>query len=193
MTDWLEPPQLPPLTGDERFGGVDASVRDFWAFAMSDLRTNNVRGYLAEFLVARAVGAGGPRVEWDAYDVVTPSGVTVEVKSAAYLQRWRQQRLSSISFGSLRARTWTPEAGYAPEADYHADAYVFALHTARAHDELDPLELSQWRFHVLGRQAVAATSQSSIGLATLARLGAVEVAYDELAAAIEAAAVRQRP
>ena len=50
-------PPAQPLSGDEHFLGLDATVRDFWAFAMSDLRMNNVRGYLAEFLVARAVGA----------------------------------------------------------------------------------------------------------------------------------------
>lgn len=44
------------------------------------LRMNNVRGDLAEFLVARAVGATGPRVEWDAYDVLAPDGTRIEVK-----------------------------------------------------------------------------------------------------------------
>lgn len=49
---------------------------------MSDLRTNNTRGYLAEYLVAKAVGATTCRVEWDTYDVLTPEGPRVEVKSA---------------------------------------------------------------------------------------------------------------
>ena len=53
--EWIRPPRLEPLRGDEAFRGVKATVQDFWAFAMSDLRTNNVRGYLAEFLVAKAV------------------------------------------------------------------------------------------------------------------------------------------
>ena len=56
----------------ERFAGLDATVTDFWRFALSDLRMNNARGYLAEFLVAQAVGATGPRVEWDTYDVLAP-------------------------------------------------------------------------------------------------------------------------
>src|SRR3954470_18321824 len=53
----LEPPAARVLSGAESFHGLDASVLDFWRFAMNDLRTNNVRGYLAEFLVARAVGS----------------------------------------------------------------------------------------------------------------------------------------
>ncbi|SPT53188.1 Uncharacterised protein [Actinomyces bovis] len=31
-----------------------------------------------EFLVAQAVGATGPRVEWDPYEVITPDGTTIE-------------------------------------------------------------------------------------------------------------------
>ena len=51
-----QPAAAPGLRGDEAFVGVDAQVLDFWRFAMSDLRMNNTRGYLAEFLVARALG-----------------------------------------------------------------------------------------------------------------------------------------
>lgn len=43
-----------PLTGDERFTQLDATMRDFWRYAIPDLRMNAVRGHLAEFLVARA-------------------------------------------------------------------------------------------------------------------------------------------
>ena len=79
MSHWLQrPPQRPPLAGHEEFVGMDATVQDFWRFAMSDLRMNNTRGYLAEFLVARAVGAIGQRVEWDAYDVLAPFGARIE-------------------------------------------------------------------------------------------------------------------
>lgn len=61
---------------------------------MSDLRTNNVRGYVAEFLVAQAVGADAARVEWDPWDVAAPDGTRIEVKSSGYLQAWAQTRLS---------------------------------------------------------------------------------------------------
>lgn len=80
----FEPPVAPTLSGDERFDGLAASVLDFWSFVMSDLRTNNVRGYLAEFMVARAVGSTDPRVEWDPWDVTSPDGVKIEVKISGY-------------------------------------------------------------------------------------------------------------
>jgi len=101
---WFSAPPARVLTGDEPFIGCAATVYDFWRFAMSDLLMNNVRGYLAEFLVARAVQAVGQRIEWDAFDVLTPDGVKVEVKSSAYLQVWDQRAPSRILFSGLRGR-----------------------------------------------------------------------------------------
>lgn len=188
--DWIHPPAPRALEGDERFVGVDASVRDFWAFAMSNLGTNNVRGYLAEFLVARAVGAPGVRVEWDAFDVLTPEDIRVEVKSAGYLQTWSQRRLSRISFGSMKARTWSPEAGESSEATLNADVYVFAIQTATRHEEYDVLDVGQWEFYVVPRHAIEAIGYASIGLPTLRTLTQGPVTFGELGAAVKACAVR---
>jgi hypothetical protein len=72
---------------------------DFWRWAFSDLRTNIVRGILAEFLVAQAVGDPSPlREAWDNWDVTTATSLKVEVKSSAYLQSWNQRKHSSIVF-----------------------------------------------------------------------------------------------
>lgn len=84
---WIVPPKVPEVDGTDRFIGADATVADFWKFALSDLRMNNARGYLAEFLVAKALGLQSVRrVEWDAYDLLL-DGIRVEVKSSAYLHR----------------------------------------------------------------------------------------------------------
>jgi hypothetical protein len=80
--EWIRPPKPAPPTGEERFIGLDATLRcgaGFWSFALSDLLMNNARGYLAEYLVARAVGANKLRVAWDAYDVLTSNGTGVKV------------------------------------------------------------------------------------------------------------------
>ncbi|TCN28591.1 hypothetical protein EV644_1455 [Kribbella orskensis] len=154
---------------------------------MSDLRMNNVRGYLAEFLVAKAVGATGSRIEWDAYDIFTPEGIRVEVKSAGYLQTWAQRRLSRISFGSMKGRTWAPETGESAEATLNADVYVFAIQTATCHDAYDPLDVDQWQFYVVGRAAIETTGYSSIGLPILRILSDGPVEYADLADAVRAA------
>lgn len=86
------------MSGREVIAGTSATVGGFWAWALSDLRSNTVRGMLAEY-VACAVGSRGrPRIDWDAYDVLTPRKVHVEVKSVAYLQAWGQPGQSKIIF-----------------------------------------------------------------------------------------------
>ncbi|WP_143226776.1 hypothetical protein [Actinomyces naeslundii] len=52
----IRAPKPTPLSGEEVVAGTDATVVDFWRFALSNLWMNNARGYLAEFLVAKAVG-----------------------------------------------------------------------------------------------------------------------------------------
>ena len=65
--------------------------------------------------------------------------------------------------------------------------YVFAIQTARTHEEYNPLLASQWRFHVLPKRKVEDLGQDSIGLATLERLAGPSIAYEHLSEAIKAA------
>lgn len=184
----LAPPPAPGLSGAEPFDGVDASVIDFWRFAMNDLRTNNIRGYLAEFLVARAVGSTASRVEWDPWDVTAPEGTRIEVKSSGYLQAWAQNGLSSPSFRVAPAYGWDAATGaWSREQGFHADAYVFCLHTAKTHDEYDPLAVSQWRFFVAGRKAIEDRAGVSMGLSSLATVAGEPVPYPALGEAIGSA------
>ena len=152
---------------------------------MSDLKTNNVRGYLAEFLVARAVGASTSRVEWDAWDVTSPDGVKIEVKTSGYIQAWAQNKLSVPTFRVAPAYGWDPSTGtWSQGQNYNADVYVFCLHTATSHDAYDPLDTSQWEFYVASRRAVEERTTRQMGLATLARITGDPVPYVELGAAI---------
>jgi hypothetical protein len=144
---------------------------------------------LAEFLVAQALGAATrPRIEWDAFDVVTPEGVRVEVKSSAYVQAWAQARPSSIRFGGLNGRTWDQAAGYSPAATYNAGVYVFALVVARDHNSYDPLDVTQWTYWVLSRRIVEATGQRSMAHSRVQELAGPPVAYEGLAEAVRGAA-----
>lgn len=187
---WIDAPKLPPLRGDEPFiGAGDATVLDFWRFAMSDLRTNNTRGYLAEFLVTRSLGVVAERVEWDDFDVLW-DGVKIEVKSSAYLQSWSQRRLSQIKFTGLRGRSWGDiTTGLAAEKTYKADVYVFAVHTTQQHDAYNPLDVNAWEFYVLPVAVLIGLNVDSLTLPTVARL-ATPATYDRLAGAIGAAAPR---
>ena len=148
---------------------------------MNHLRTNNIRGYLAEFLVARAVGSRSGRVEWDSWDVTAPDNTRIEVKSSGYLQAWAQKRLSVPTFRVSAAYGWDATRGeFSRQQAFNADVYVFCLHTAKTHDEYDPLNISQWKFYVAGREAIEARAGVQMGLAALAKVAGAPVIYNQL-------------
>ena len=127
------------------------NLLDFWKWMGSDLVSNTMRGVLAEFIVACDLGvADKVRTEWDSYDLRTPSGSTVEVKSAAYCQSWSQKRYSDIRFSIAPTRRWNAETNQlSGERKRQADAYVFALLHHKDKMTIDPLNLDQWTFYVL--------------------------------------------
>lgn len=189
---WIIPPDAPRLEGQERFAGVNASVRDFWRFALSDLRMNNARGYLAEFLVARALGLADPRrIEWAEYDVLLDD-IRIEVKSSAYLQAWEQRQISRITFSGLKGTPFNTRSGYDPAGkQYNAEVYVFGVQTALTHDAYDPLDATQWEWYVLPRSDLRQLDQAAISLATL-RSRTARVDLDALKHAVRAAASSDR-
>ena len=179
-------------TGHERFrnGGseCDFDLLDFWRWSVSDLVSNTWRGVVAEYIVARALGvADGARNDWAAYDLETVDGMKVEVKSAAYVQSWKQDRHSDIQFGVPKRRAWDAETGIlGTEARRHADIYVFALLHHKDRQSIDPMDLSQWEFYVVPTKALdeRERSQHSITLGSLQKLANKAVTYDELHAAV---------
>ena len=148
---------------------------EFWRWSVSDLVSNATRGRLAEFIVAKAldIDTTVPRDEWQAHDLTTPSGLKVEVKSAAYVQSWVQRTLSLISFSIKKTRAWSADTNRQSKVSTRqADAYVFALlaHTDKA--TINPLDLDQWQFFVLSSAEIDAypRSDSSITLKSLQKL-----------------------
>jgi hypothetical protein len=189
---WSEPPARDALRGEQSFVGFDATVQEFWRFALGDLRMNNARGYLAEFIVAKALGIGNlRRIEWDAYDLLW-EGITVEVKSSAYLQAWDQRRISTIQFTGLKGTRWHPRHDLDPLGRrYNAMVYVFCVQTATDHERYEPLALDQWTFYVVDRAKLVALDQKSVGLARVKQLSGGEVPWADLRQVIGRAAVGQ--
>jgi hypothetical protein len=189
----LIPKPARPLTGQERFSSDSSSVLDFWRWAFSDLRTNIVRGVLAEYLVARAVGDPSPlREAWDNWDVTTATGIKVEVKSSAYLQSWNQRKLSAITFSGLTGREWSAQTNeLAADRTLRADVYVFAVHTCREPDQYDPLKIDDWEFRVMSAPQLAKHGYRSVTLGFLDRHARTAFTLNDLAAAIERAHEQQ--
>ena len=105
MTDIKFPMiQIAKKTGNESLinfkGETIGTVLDFWKWAYSDLLDNAQRGILAEYLVANALNLQNTiRTNWDKYDLITQDGITLEIKTSAYLQTWGQKKLSNLIFG----------------------------------------------------------------------------------------------
>lgn len=162
---------------------LDYSLLDFWKWSSSDLLSNALRGRLAEFIVAMAMGMdiNKPRREWDSYDLLADK-IRIEVKSAAYVQSWHQDKPSKISFSIRPARYWDPETNiYSTEKGLQANIYVMCLLKHTDKETIEPLELSQWGFYVVSASELDryATGQKTISLAKVQRI-AREIAFSEL-------------
>lgn len=171
-------PRLTPArkTGDEPFrlqaAPIESTLIDFWRWSMSDLVNNTMRGVLAEYIVATALGipTDGTREAWASHDLKTPGGLKIEVKSAAYVQSWFQLRLSTIQFKVTKRKPWDADTGeMQTEKTRFSHIYVFAVLAHRNKESINPLDLDQWEFYVLPTQALdrRIRSQHSITLPSL--------------------------
>lgn len=182
-------------TGEERLTyrnkPLDFSMLDFWRWSVSDILSNATRGRFAEFLVLTATKIDKTvlRDEWASYDLETPEGIKLEIKSAAYLQSWYQNTMSKISFSIKLTQGWDyltnkPISG---EKKRHADVYVFCLLYHENKSTVDPLNMDQWEFYVLAQNELNEyiRSRHSITLKSIQQLTPA-VTYARLYDAIKA-------
>jgi hypothetical protein len=165
------------------------TLHDFWKWSFSNILSNTIRGVLAEFIVATAtdIDIKNVREEWKPYDLETPNGIKLEIKSAAYLQTWSQKKPSNISFSTKPTFFWDSSKNeYEKEKKRHADIYVFCLlhHTDKT--TVDPLNLNQWKFYVVatGKINEYSPNQNSISLKELEKL-TKPISYIELNSTIK--------
>lgn len=181
-------------TGDEPLHDngrpLEPRLLNFWKWAVSDLVSNATRGLFAEFLVATALDIPiDIRDEWAAYDLDTPEGIRVEVKSSAYIQTWAQKELSTISYSIKPSIAWSADTGsFEGQKARQSDVYVFALLHERDQKRIDPLDISQWTFFVLSTRVLNEKRPKGehISLNPLrSELGAKECSYSELRDAVQ--------
>jgi len=168
---------------------LQITIKDFWAWSASDIMSNTTRSRFAEFIVATAtnVDLRIPRQEWESYDLLTPEGIKIEVKSSAYIQSWYQKEISKIIFSIKPARYWNSSNGEQESiAIRHADIYVMCLLKNKDQSTINPLDMDQWDFYVLSRQELDnyKRSKHSITLKSLENL-TKPVTYAELLDEIE--------
>ncbi|WP_197059301.1 hypothetical protein, partial [Cryobacterium sp. MLB-32] len=121
--------------------------------------------------------------------------ITIEVKSSAYLQLWDQKKISTLNFSGLQGTRYNPRApgdGSDPLGRrLNAMVYVFCVQMATEHRFYDQLDVSQWDFYVVSRSAIAETKLQSLGIERVKLLSHGPTAWDDLKAAVTAAAVDQ--
>jgi hypothetical protein len=149
--------------GDETF----FTIGQFWKWAFSDLLLNTIRGVLAEFIVGKILGAkmDYAKNDWDPNDIVLEDGTTIEVKSSAYIQTWKQKTLSKINFGGLKSKNAIDTLK--EEDDYNSQYYIFCVFNAKNDEDYKPFDLSLWEFRILPRHTLVKLGIKSISLESL--------------------------
>ncbi|MDO8737118.1 MAG: hypothetical protein Q7K29_08590 [Thermoleophilia bacterium] len=193
LSDHLDAIKVKPRFGEEKFHKngeqLPFSILGYWQWSGSDLLNNAARGILAEYIVACDLGVTDQaRVEWDACDLVTKSGIKVEVKSAAYLQSWKQSKSSAITFSIAPTYGWdakTNESGKIKARQ--AEVYVFCLLSHKDKATVDPIDVAQWRFFLLTTKVLneKVGQQKSISLNSLLKLKPIETAFGNIGNSIE--------
>ncbi len=178
-------------TGKETFTSrgkaLPINILSFWQWSSSELLGNALRGVLAEFIVASALHiTKNLREEWDAYDLITTSGLKIEIKSSAYLQSWEQDRLSKIVFGIQTTKVWKKNNKRSKRAARQADIYIFCVLSHQCKSTVNPLNLDQWDFYILDTKVLneLLPTQKSITLSSLLKLKPKHVKYNQLNAVI---------
>ncbi len=157
-------------------------LKDFWWRWFSQIVTNNLRWILAEYIVASDIGIiDTPRKERDKYDLTTPEGITIEVKSASYIQSREQKDFSRISF-SIRPTKWYDDTTMKRDSELkrQSDVYVFCLLSHKDQETINPLNMNQREFFVLPTILIDNELQKTILLSKLEKLWAVKTSYGNI-------------
>lgn len=167
------------LKGSEELSFNDKTtgfvISDFWKWSSSDILSNATRGILAEFIVGSAIGIDFNKIrnEWDSYDLLSPEGIKIEVKSAAYIQSWKQEKYSNISFSIKPTFSLDDDKKQQDEAPIrHSDIYVFCLLKEKDQQKINPLKLEQWDFYIIKTVELNRVfgEQKSVRLSSLQKL-----------------------
>jgi hypothetical protein len=191
----LEKITATPKSPDEsfRFNGdpLNFKILDFWIWNQSDLLVNKNRGVLAEFIVKQALNIGNTsRVEWDAVDLITIDGISIEVKTSAYIQSWGQNDYSKIYFDIAPTYVLKEDNTITLDRQRQALIYIFCLLHHKDQESIDPMNLDQWTFYLVKTDTLneRLPNQKSMSLSTLEKkldpikcnFGGLEASFREM-------------
>ena len=167
--------KLELLDGNEVFSlhGRELGIKviDYWRFQYSNLIDN--LGYLAEFLVAKALYKDEPDncIGWTLYDL-NYREKRIEVKSTSYYQTWKKDHKITEQRNFSIKKTYV-DFGNSNVKERQNDIYVFCVDEGRDKRSSNPLYLENWTFYVVPTKVIneLCKEQDSI---TLSRLEKIE-------------------
>ena len=132
-----------------------SAVSDFWQWAYSDLYQNVTRGMVGQYIVAWALGVDHvPDDTWGSFDLTSPEGKKIEVKTTSYLQTWEQKNEPKPKFRIKKTHLYSKDTGYSKEKDFQADIYVLCYFFEEDKEKADITNLNQWKFWVLTKKTI---------------------------------------
>tara|TARA_Y100001935_G_C17080298_1_gene395987 strand:- start:74 stop:667 length:594 start_codon:yes stop_codon:yes gene_type:complete len=165
------------------------NITDFWQWNQSNLLENRTRGILAEYLVMKALSLQShSRKEWENWDLITSEGVKIEIKSASYIQSWRQSNYSNITFNIRETKRFNPDTNtYAGTLGRHSDVYIFCLLHCKDQSSIDPMDLNQWSFFIIPTAVLNQNlgGQKTIGLKRLNAMAHANCSFHQLKEAFQ--------
>ncbi|MEF2175998.1 MAG: hypothetical protein V3575_05980 [Candidatus Absconditabacteria bacterium] len=156
---------------------LEFNILDFWSWSSSDLLNNTMRGILAEFIIAKALGIDNSyRVEWNEYDLVYDD-LKIEVKSGAYIQSWEQQKFSNIVLTIKPTKDQK-----CTNCKRQSDIYIFAILSHKDSKTINPLNLEQWDFYIIKTSILNEKlgEQKTIVLNGLLNLNPIKSSFENL-------------
>jgi hypothetical protein len=179
------------VTPELRVKGFDpaGTVLDFWQWAFSDLCDDDIKGWFAEWLVAKLLKIPTTRrISWANSDLIignSAKNLRIEVKSTAYYQSWKlldefgesiipkplkSDARQTLRFSGLMAKTAIVPAKASDERLYKSDLYVFALQKHVDYQTWNALDLEQWEFFLATKEQLS--GRRSITIRQLEDMGA---------------------
>jgi hypothetical protein len=148
--------------------GRKKKALDFWMWAYSDLMQNITRGYVAQYIVAWAIGVDEkPNDPWQSFDLRSREGRRIEVKSTSFLQSWTHGEGNRNPLFLLAPRLpYSSERGLGKKPGWNADIYVLCYFYCKDPAKADIMNLDQWKFWVIPKTELVNTLNGRKSLTT---------------------------
>ena len=183
------------LTGDEHFQysgkDTDFNLSGFWRWYASDLLNHPVRGAIAEFVVAKALGLPtDDKAGWKPYDLLY-RGKKIEIKSCARVSDSHGGKTVRIVFSIKKQLClWDEDVtdGYCTKEQlwkhhcHHSDYYIFCFLAEGDNNKANPMKLEQWEFYILPTAVIDEKlgDRKTIRIPLILSLGGVKCSWESL-------------